>query len=108
MDLADELQRIYESEINAKISWFWDGGVTVRLGEKMNGFLAEDTVNSVADILPLAVGGHRLHLSRFKLRAIARAGGEGAGGGSCLSTSAHRSRGALPALQVAERQRGII
>jgi len=52
MDLASELQRIYDSEINAEITWFWDGGFTVRLGDKMNGFLAEEDVNSVADILP--------------------------------------------------------
>jgi hypothetical protein len=36
MDLAAELQRIYDSEINAEITWFWDGGFTVRLGDKMN------------------------------------------------------------------------
>jgi hypothetical protein len=52
MELAVELQRIYDSEINAEIRWFWDGGFTVRLGDKMNGFLAEEDVNSVADILP--------------------------------------------------------
>ena len=52
MDLAAELQRIYDSEINAEITWFWDGGFTVRLGDKVNGFLAEEDVNSVADILP--------------------------------------------------------
>jgi len=52
MDLAAELQRIYDSEINAEITWFWDGGFTVRLGDKMNGFLAEEEVNALADILP--------------------------------------------------------
>ena len=52
MDLASELQRIYDSEINAEITWFWDGGFTVSLGDKMNGFLAEEDVNSVAEILP--------------------------------------------------------
>jgi hypothetical protein len=52
MDLAAELQRIYDSEINAEINWSWDGGFTVRLGDKVNGFLAEEDVNSVADVLP--------------------------------------------------------
>ena len=33
MDLAIELQRIYDSEINVEIGWFWDCGVEVRLGE---------------------------------------------------------------------------
>ena len=52
MDLEHELQRIYDSEINLEIGWFWDGGITVRLGDKMNGYLAEETVTSVADVLP--------------------------------------------------------
>src|ERR1041385_6903471 len=51
-DLGVELQKIYDSEINVQIAWFWDGGITVRLGDEMNGFLAEETVPSAADILP--------------------------------------------------------
>src|SRR6476469_2537437 len=51
-DFAIELQKIYDSEINVEISWLWDGGIDVRLGDKMNGFLAEENVVSVADILP--------------------------------------------------------
>jgi hypothetical protein len=31
--LEHELQRIYESEINVRISWLWDGGIDVRLGD---------------------------------------------------------------------------
>ena len=41
MDLATELQKIYESEINVSISWVWDGGIDVRLGDVVNGFLAQ-------------------------------------------------------------------
>jgi hypothetical protein len=52
MDLATELQRIYDSEINVEIGWFWDGGIDVRLGDKMNGYLAEENVRCVAEILP--------------------------------------------------------
>ena len=44
MDLAAELQRIYDSEINVEIGWSWDGGIDVRLGDKMNGYLAEENV----------------------------------------------------------------
>jgi hypothetical protein len=51
MDLATELQSIYDSEINVEISWLWDDGIEVRLGDRMNGYLAETTVRSVADIL---------------------------------------------------------
>ena len=52
MDLATELQRIYDSEINVSISWLWDGGIDVRLGDAMNGFLAEENVPSTDEIVP--------------------------------------------------------
>lgn len=51
-DLAAELQKIYDSEINIAISWLWDGGVDVRLGDGMNGFKAEESFGLIADILP--------------------------------------------------------
>ena len=51
-DLAAELQRIYDSEINLRIFWFWDAGFTVQLGDQMNGYLAEEIVGSAAEILP--------------------------------------------------------
>jgi hypothetical protein len=52
VDLGIELQRIYENEVNARIGWLWDGGIEVRLGDEVNGFLAEETVEFVADIVP--------------------------------------------------------
>jgi hypothetical protein len=51
-DLAVELQRVYDSEINMRIGWFWDGGVDVRLGDDMNGYDAADTLGSVREFLP--------------------------------------------------------
>ena len=50
--LAAELQRIYDAEINVEIGWFWDGGIDVRLGDKINGFVAEENVPAIADIVP--------------------------------------------------------
>ena len=50
--LEHELQRIYESEINVRISWLWDGGIDIRLGDEMNGYLAEENVSSTGDIVP--------------------------------------------------------
>jgi hypothetical protein len=38
VDPATELQRIYDSEINVSISWLWDCGFEVRLGDEVNGF----------------------------------------------------------------------
>jgi hypothetical protein len=37
----DELQKIYDSEIDVSISWLWDGGIDVKLGDEMNGHDAE-------------------------------------------------------------------
>jgi hypothetical protein len=51
-DLATELQRIYDSEINLRIDWLWDGGIRVALGDEMNGFVAEESVDSVAGLVP--------------------------------------------------------
>lgn len=52
MELAAELQKLYDSEINVRIGWLFDGEIDVRLGDEMNGFLAEETVPSVEEILP--------------------------------------------------------
>lgn len=38
------LQRLYDSEINAKIEWFWDSGFDVTLGDHMNGYV--DSMNT--------------------------------------------------------------
>jgi hypothetical protein len=51
-DLAIELQKIYDSEINIEIGWLWDGGVEVPLGDKMSGYLAGENLASTAEILP--------------------------------------------------------
>ena len=52
LDLAVELQKIYDSEINVSIGWMWDGGVTLRLGDDIGGYIAEDIVASLADSVP--------------------------------------------------------
>jgi hypothetical protein len=101
-------EAIYDSEINAEIRWFWDGGFTVRLGDQMNGFLAEEDENSVAEIRPwLQEAIVRFYPDSDYAQSLEPAG-KGARGGPCLSPSADRSAGALPALRVAERQCGII
>ena len=52
MGMEQELQKMYDSEINVAISWFWDGGIDVKLGHEMTGFKAEGNVASVAEIVP--------------------------------------------------------
>jgi hypothetical protein len=50
--LEEELQRIYDSEINVEISWFWDSGVAIKLGDPMNGYVAQTEVKTMADVIP--------------------------------------------------------
>ena len=41
MDIEIVMKNLYESEINCSISSFWDNGWDVKLGDEMNGFVAE-------------------------------------------------------------------
>ena len=63
-DLAIELQRIYDSEINVRIGWLWDGGIEVRLGDDMNGYLAEETV-TVGEICSLVAAAGSISYMAF-------------------------------------------
>lgn len=48
----EELQKIYDSEINISISTFWDGSFDVKLGDHMNGYYAESNVDKAEEIVP--------------------------------------------------------
>ena len=61
-NLASHLQRIYDSEINVSISWFWDGGIDVTLGDGANAFVAEASLKEAKDILPWLQTQIRRHL----------------------------------------------
>jgi hypothetical protein len=41
MELGAIIDALYESELNCEVSTFWDGGFTLKLGDEMNGFVAE-------------------------------------------------------------------
>ena len=43
------LDDLCASEINASISWLWDGGIVVELGDPLNGYDAEGKVSTVAE-----------------------------------------------------------
>jgi hypothetical protein len=54
MDIEIVLKQLYESEISCSISSFWDGGWDVKLGDEMNGFVAEGnfhTLDEAAEFL---------------------------------------------------------
>jgi len=42
------LDDLCASEINASISWLWEGGIVVELGDPLNGYDAEGQVSTVA------------------------------------------------------------
>jgi hypothetical protein len=43
------LQDLYDSEINYTVSTFWDAGFRVMLGDDMNGFVAENRVQTFTE-----------------------------------------------------------
>ena len=45
-------QDLYDSEINFRISTFWDNGFEVKLGDEMNGYYAEATFSRFGEIEP--------------------------------------------------------
>ena len=51
-DLVKAIQYLYAHEINCRISTFWDGDVTIQLGDEMNGFVRTDAyaIEDIADM----------------------------------------------------------
>jgi hypothetical protein len=45
------LQELYDSEINWSIECFWDGGFIAKLGDDLNGFDSEATLNSLREAI---------------------------------------------------------
>ena len=45
IDVEAILDDLYASEINVEISWLWDGGIDVKLGDQLNGYKAEGKVS---------------------------------------------------------------
>ena len=49
MKLEEIMRHLYRHEINCEISCFWDGGWDVRLGDRINGFKAEDNFDTLPE-----------------------------------------------------------
>jgi hypothetical protein len=50
LDVEAILNALYASEINASISWQWDGGIDVKLGNPLSGYKAERKVSTFAEV----------------------------------------------------------
>jgi len=44
------LQEIYNSEINISISWFWDAGFDLKIGDDFNGYVYENQFYSIEEL----------------------------------------------------------
>ena len=50
MTIEQILQKFYDAEINVSISSFWDAKFTVKIGDEINGFRAEEDYVEIEDI----------------------------------------------------------
>ena len=50
IDIEAVINDLYASEINASISWAWDGGIDLELGDPLNGYDAYGKVSTVAEV----------------------------------------------------------
>lgn len=61
--MDEVFQRLYDREINFVISTFWDGGFDVKIGDGLNGYRAETTVETWAEVGPWLETAAREHYS---------------------------------------------
>ena len=94
--LETELQRIYDSEINVRIDWLWDGGIDVRLGDELNGYLAQENASSIDGIVPWLQEMIAHFYPDSYLREILGSADQGAGGTPAIPATEHWRSGALP------------
>jgi hypothetical protein len=49
MDAGQKLQALYDAEVNFAIETFWDAGFKAKLGDALNGFVAERECRTLAE-----------------------------------------------------------
>ena len=49
--IADILQEIYNEEINMTISWFWDEGIDIIIGDDANGIKAKSNFDTIKEAM---------------------------------------------------------
>lgn len=68
------MQDLYHSEINFSVSTFWDGGFDVKIGDDMNGFVAETTLDRWGMVEPWLKEQALLHFPRSLFALMYRDG----------------------------------
>ena len=49
--MTEELQKLYDAEINFSISTFWDAGFTAKIGDEINGFVAQANFDTAEEAI---------------------------------------------------------
>lgn len=52
-DFLKDMEDLYIHETNFRISCFWDGGFDVVIGDDMNGYIWEDSANTLFEAIML-------------------------------------------------------
>jgi hypothetical protein len=69
MNPFEQLNKLYASEINFAIETFWDAGFRWKLGDDINGYVAEGEAKTLEDAARALAGAAREHFpeSQFAL-----------------------------------------
>ena len=51
IEIGNLLQSIYDDELNISISWFWDAGIDVVIGDQANGIKAENNFDTIIEAM---------------------------------------------------------
>lgn len=65
MTLDEVLRRIYRCECNISITTFWDGGYELKLGDHINGFVAEGNTDTALEAAAWFDARAREHLKGY-------------------------------------------
>ena len=47
--MVDVIEALHDSEINGEIAWFWDNSWNVKLGDPLNGYVAEANLSNLTE-----------------------------------------------------------
>jgi hypothetical protein len=72
MDLSAVLSDLYKSQLNCSISCIWDSDWDVKLGDELNGFVAEGNVRTPQEIAALL---HNAAMEHFPTSDYAKRNG---------------------------------